>query len=252
MAFDFTPAGDTLAVGDADGSVAFYDLARGGGLSRPAAAGRAFGLHAVQPGRPTPRGRRALAQGRPRGPRRRVRGVGHARAARLPRPAVAWHPDGGTVAVATFDLLLRIFDFPSGQPRAVLKGHTNVPVDVCFSSTGDLLASYGRDQHLRLWDAATGREVLAPRTPSCSVTSGALRFGPAGDLLAYAGDPRQVRLLALDAGSERATVPLELTSGNGFRDASVSPDNRWVAAVTDRQVLIFRARAQGRIRPSRH
>ena len=79
------------------------------------------------------------------------------RAHRLGVECVAWSPDGGRLAPASFDGTVRVWDAATGATLAVLEGHTGWVLSVAWSPDGGRLASASFDGTVRVWDAATGR-----------------------------------------------------------------------------------------------
>jgi WD40 repeat protein len=73
---------------------------------------------------------------------------------------VAWHPDGELLATACNDHKVYVWDWLSDRPRNVLTGHTWDVGRVAFNHAGDLLASYGHDRTVRLWDHRPGTMLL--------------------------------------------------------------------------------------------
>jgi WD40 repeat protein len=115
--------------------------------------------------------------------------------------AIAFSPDGRTLAGADFDGGLRLWDTeartPLGEP---LRGHEGEVWGLAFSPDRTTLASSGFDGTVRLWDARDGRPVGEPIT----IGRGAARsvsFSPDGTTIAVAADDDTVRLL--DVGSRR-------------------------------------------------
>jgi predicted NACHT family NTPase len=66
---------------------------------------------------------------------------------------VAFSPDGGRVATASYDRTARLWDAASGKQLAVLKGHTDSVRSIAFSPDGSRLATASHDGTARLWIA---------------------------------------------------------------------------------------------------
>jgi WD40 repeat protein len=67
-----------------------------------------------------------------------------------------WAPDGATLAAATADGPIGLFDADDGRWRHTLAGHALGTLALAWHPAGAVLASGGQDGKLRLWDAADG------------------------------------------------------------------------------------------------
>jgi WD40 repeat protein/energy-coupling factor transporter ATP-binding protein EcfA2 len=142
----------------------------------------------------------------------------------------AFSPDGSTVATASLDGTIRLWNVATGEPRASpLRGHTGGVTAVAFSPDGRTLASGGDDRTVRLWDAGTGEERGPPlRGHTGAVTD--VAFSPDGRTVASGSEDRSLRLWDASTGASRGK-PL-----SGHEDAvtgvAFSPTERVLASAS--------------------
>ena len=99
--------------------------------------------------------------------------------------AVAFSPDGATLATAGPSGTISLRESRTGRTIRTLGGHGGGVYDVAFSPDGSRLASAGGDGTVRVWDVASGRELLAlsPRYAGAVLD---VAFSPDGTRLASA------------------------------------------------------------------
>ena len=154
----FTPDGQTVLSGGVDRTIQAWDPATG--VVRYVLRGHseADSRPGAEPRRPHPR----FGQ-----PRQDVHPLGSPRRS-APRDtpgtyrrinAVAFSPDGRTLATSSDDRTVRLWDAADGSPRGILEGHIDEVDGLAFSPDGRL-ASSSRDKTIRLWDPASGQTLL--------------------------------------------------------------------------------------------
>src|SRR5438094_2336068 len=67
--------------------------------------------------------------------------------------AVAFSPDGRTLASAGADNVVRLWEVGTWKPKGVLKGHTDCVCAVAFAPDSEVIATGSYDHTVKLWDA---------------------------------------------------------------------------------------------------
>jgi tricorn protease-like protein len=157
--------------------------------------------------------------------------------------AVAYSPDGKTIAGGGEDRVILTWETATGKP--LQKMTADGSVCLAWSPDGKLLASApggGSPKHdPQLWDPATGKEVrrCTGHTAICYFVA----FSPDGKLLASASVDKTVRLW--DVATAKETRSLQGHTNNVLRVA-YSPDGKTVASVSDDQTVRLWVAAAGK------
>ncbi|MEH2025364.1 nSTAND1 domain-containing NTPase, partial [Nostoc sp.] len=92
--------------------------------------------------------------------------------------SVAFSPDGKTIASASGDNTVKLWNAATGKEITTLNGHSNYVYSVAFSPDGKTIASASGDNTVKLWNAATGKEITTLNGHSNYVYS--VAFSPDG------------------------------------------------------------------------
>jgi WD40 repeat protein len=74
--------------------------------------------------------------------------------------ALAFAPDGKTLAAGCYDGVIRLYEARTGKEIRACEGHISVPYALAFSRDGRLLASGSFDKTVRLWETFSGTAIL--------------------------------------------------------------------------------------------
>ena len=107
--------------------------------------------------------------------------------------AVAWR-DASSLASASLDRDIILWDIDSGTPTQRLKGHSRGVSSLCFLHDNKTLVSTGVDQNLRVWDLTSGELIRSLNNHTLPVHDLALRPDESAlPMVISAGDDRTVR-----------------------------------------------------------
>jgi WD40 repeat protein len=149
--------------------------------------------------------------------------------------ALAYSPDGRTLASASADGTARLWDLATGKLTATLQSPAARAYCVAFAPHGNLLAvGYGGNPGLvQLMELSPLRQrVRWAANPS--ITRG-IAFNSDGSLVATVGDAWAVQLWRVDGGHRISRLPSDETT---VAAVTFSPDDRYIAAVTARPATV--------------
>lgn len=152
-------------------------------------------------------------------------------------------PDQRTVATASYDQTILLWDLVTGKRLRSLAGHNGPVFDVAFDPTGRLLASASGDRTVKLWDVATGERLDTFSQPTKDQY--AVAFTADGRTVIAGGVDNRIRAWRLSSTAKEGTneVVRSLFAHHGpIIRLAVSRDGHWLASSSeDRTIKIWDA-----------
>ncbi|UUU34286.1 hypothetical protein JIX56_33075 [Streptomyces sp. CA-210063] len=139
--------------------------------------------------------------------------------------AVAFSPDGRTLATSTRDHTAQLWDLATGRLLSTLKSGTGVVSSLAFDPDGKTLVTGTEDGTVHLWNVADGRQRTTLTSASSRVET--MAFSPDAKTLAAGSYDGTVRLWDLATGRVRTTLTGHI---NPVMSVAFSPDGHQLAA----------------------
>jgi dipeptidyl aminopeptidase/acylaminoacyl peptidase len=141
-----------------------------------------------------------------------------------PVTALAFSPDGRTLAASSTTGTIKLFDAPTDQPLSAIQGPAGGVAALAFAPDGHSLAGGAPDATVRIWQT-TGGQLLRTLTGHTGPVT-AVAFAPDGALLASGSLDGSIRLWQASTGAPSSTA---IGAGGGVTAVAFSPDGSEVA-----------------------
>lgn len=138
---------------------------------------------------------------------------------------VAISPDGKTLASASFDKTILLWDLQTGAALQTLAGHTDAVRAIAISTDGKTLVSGSGDKTIKVWDLPTGELIHTIAGHTAPVWTVAL--SPDGKTLVSGSYDGTIKVWDLPTGALLQTIPEDYGS---IWSVVVSPDGRTLAS----------------------
>ncbi|HYT89154.1 MAG TPA: hypothetical protein VEL76_10635, partial [Gemmataceae bacterium] len=155
--------------------------------------------------------------------------------------ALAFAPDGKTLATGGTDRSVRLWDVSTGRELRCLVGHKEAIFTVLFLPDGKTLVSGSKDGAIILWDATTGEQLR--RLVHLQQPLDGLALSADGKLMASVGF-RAVALWDMPAGQFLRRMEFD---GRSVRQATFLPDGKQLAVVSWDASILIGGIAEGKV-----
>ncbi len=112
--------------------------------------------------------------------------------------SVSFSPDGKTLASASHDQRIKLWNVASGKELNTLAGHSSTGSSIAFSPDGKTLVSVSMDETVKLWDVAKGKKLKTFKIKPLDAIS--IAFSRDGKTVAFGSNDGTVKLWDVASG----------------------------------------------------
>jgi WD40 repeat protein len=154
--------------------------------------------------------------------------------------SVAFSPDGKTLASASEDNTIKLWNLESQKPIATLTGHSSSVLSVAFSRDGLTLAAASADKTIKVWNLQSQKPIATLTGHSREVNS--VAFSRDGLTLASASADKTIKVWNLQSQKAIATLTGHSREVNGV---AFSPDGLTLASASaDKTIKVWNLQSQ--------
>jgi WD40 repeat protein/uncharacterized caspase-like protein len=146
---------------------------------------------------------------------------------------IVFSSDGRTIAAASGDKTIRVWEIASGRLLRTFRGHRADINKIAISSDGQTIVSASSDKDVKVWSAGSD---TAQRTFTHEVSVGSVAINPNGNLIATGSD-KAVTIWEADTGK----VKWKREDISDTYDLKFSPDGQQLAAGTYENITVLDA-----------
>lgn len=150
-------------------------------------------------------------------------------------------PDGKSLATASYDRDVILWDLETLKPLQTFRGHNDAVYSLAFSPNGKFLATASGDRTVKLWDVSTGQRLDTFSQPAKEQST--VAFSPDGRFVTAGGVDCRVRVWQISESGQEGTNPIlyaRFAHEGPILRVAYSPDGRLLASSSeDRRIKIW-------------